>query len=200
MIKKTWVTIVTVLIVLIFVAWFIYRHNKNAVIVSTDGKPKNERLQQAAKPYQGKTIRLIGEDYPPLQAIDKMKFDFENATGINVEIERYEAEAVLQKIGFDLTSKTGRYDLIVQVYFDMGRLVTQKQIRPLSEFISNSNLHNPEFDPDKDLFPVWKTMGWYEGNPYGYPMMALTMYTWYRKDLEAIRELFVLLSPMIPAA
>lgn len=140
-------------------------------------------LAEAAKPYQGKTIRLIGEDYPPLQAIEKMKPDFEKVTGIKVEVERYEAEAVLQKIAFDLNSKTGRYDLIIQVYFDMGRLVTQKQVRPLDDFVSNPSLHNPKFDPERSLFPVWKTMGWYEGKPYGYPTMVLTMYTWYRKDL-----------------
>ena len=140
-------------------------------------------LAEAARPYRGKTIRLIGEDYPPLQAIEKMKGDFEKMTGINVEVERYEAEAVLQKIAFDLTSGTGRYDLIVQVYFDMGRLVGQKQIRSFAEFLSNSRLHNPAFDPEKNFFPVWKTMGQYNGTTYGYPMMVLTMYTWYRKDL-----------------
>lgn len=140
-------------------------------------------LAKAAEPYAGRTIRLIGEDYAPLQAIEKMKSRFEAATGISVTVERYEAEAVLQKIAFDLNSKAGRYDLIIQVYFDMGRLVTQNQLRPLADFLSNPNLHNPGFDPDRDLFPVWKTMGWYEGKPYGYPMMVLTMYTWYRKDL-----------------
>jgi multiple sugar transport system substrate-binding protein len=146
-------------------------------------------LANSAEPYRGKTIRLIGEDYPPLQAIEKMKSDFEKTTGIKVEVERYEAEAVLQKVNFDLNSKAGRYDLIIQVYFDMGRLVTRGQLRPLADFQSNPNLHNPSFKPDEDLFPVWTTMGWYEGKPYGYPMMVLTMYTWYRKDLfEDSRE------------
>lgn len=151
--------------------------------VQTAGESAAWSLAEAAKPYRGTTIRLIGEDYPPLQAIEKIKPDFERITGINVEMERYEAEAVLQKIAFDLNSKTGRYDLIIQVYFDMGRLVTQNQIRPLTDFVSDARLHNPAFDPERDLFPVWKTMGWYQGKPYGYPMMVLTMYTWYRKDL-----------------
>jgi multiple sugar transport system substrate-binding protein len=140
-------------------------------------------LAEAARPFKGKTIRLIGEDYPPLQAIDKMKADFEKVTGIKVEVERYEAEAVLQKIAFDLNSKTGRYDLIIQIYFDIGRMATQGQLRPLSQFLSDPKLHNPAFDPSRDLFPVWKSMGVYDGVHVGYPMMVLTMYTWYRKDL-----------------
>ncbi|MEZ5358289.1 MAG: sugar ABC transporter substrate-binding protein [Candidatus Zixiibacteriota bacterium] len=155
-----------------------------------DSGPKSDNLTsgdwdlvKAAKPFKGQTIRLIGEDYPPLQAIEKLAPEFEKITGINVEVERYEAEAALQKITFDLTSKTGRYDLIIQVYFDMGRLVTQNQIRPLDQYYTNSALHNPGFNPEKDLFPVWKTMGWYEEKMYGYPMMVLTMYTWYRHDL-----------------
>lgn len=140
-------------------------------------------LSEAAAPYKGSTIHLIGEDYPPLQAIEQLKPAFEQETGIKVEVERYEAEAVLQKITFDLNSNTGRYDLIIQVYFDMGRLVTQDQIRPLTQFLKDPSLHNPAFDPEADLFPVWKTMGWYKEEMYGYPMMVLTMYTWYRKDL-----------------
>jgi multiple sugar transport system substrate-binding protein len=140
-------------------------------------------LAKAAAPYKGRTLHLIGEDYPPLQAIDKLKKEFEDETGIKVEVERYEAEAVLQKIAFDLNSKEGRYDLIIQVYFDMGRLVTQQQVTPVSTFYENPNLHNPDFDPMTDLFPVWKTMGWYDGKAYGYPAMVLTMYTWYRNDL-----------------
>lgn len=180
--KKTWITATIILAGLLLVAWVAYRRQNNNGTNLPNGE-SNSRLSLISKPYRGKTIRLIGEDYPPLQAIEKMKSEFENATGIKVEVERYEAESVLQKIAFDLNSKTGRYDLIIQVYFDMGRLVSQKQVRPLDEFISSPNLHDPNFFPEKDLFPVWKTMGWYDGKVYGFPMMVLTMYTWYRKDL-----------------
>jgi len=140
-------------------------------------------LEQAARPYRGTTIRLIGEDYAPLQAIEKLKGDFEEVTGIKVEVERYEAEAVLQKIAFDLNSGMGRYDLLVQVYFDMGRLVVNGQLHELGSFFNDEALHDPSFYPKTQLFPVWETMGKYENQLYGYPMMVLTMYMWYRKDL-----------------
>ena len=140
-------------------------------------------LVAAAGPYRGKTIRLIGEDYAPLHAIEKLKSDFEDQTGIQVEVEGYEAEAVLEKVALDLASGAGRYDLVIQIYFDMGRLVEQGQIRPLQPFLENPALRNPDFQPENDLFPVWETMGWYKGKAYGLPMMVLTMYTWYRKDL-----------------
>ena len=183
--KKAWILVGALIVTsLVLVLVFRYKrtngtnHNGNS-----NGPGSTWSLTEAAKPYRGQTIRLIGEDYPPLQAIEKMKPDFEKVTGINVEVERYEAEAVLQKIAFDLNSKTGRYDLIIQVYFDMGRLATQNQLRPINTFLSNAKLHNPSFDPEGNFFPVWKTMGWYDGQHYGYPMMVLTMYTWYRKDL-----------------
>ncbi len=179
----------SLVIVLGFVTQQTSRESEAAISGTAPEQEVAWSLAQAAEPYRGATIRLIGEDYAPLQAIEKMKADFEKTTGITVEVERYEAEAVLQKIAFDLNSKTGRYDLIIQVYFDMGRLVGQKQLYPLTNLISNQSLHNPEFDPQRDLFPVWKTMGWYEGTAYGYPMMILTMYTWYRKDLfENVEE------------
>lgn len=182
--KNAWITIIGVGVLVAVVALLTRPQPEEA---ASPSEPKELdsgwSLAAAAKPYKGVTIRLIGEDYPPLQAIDKIKTDFEDATGIKVEVERYEGEAVLQKIAFDLNSKAGRYDLIIQVYFDMGRLVNRKEVRPLSDFVSNPRLHDPSFKPEDDLFPVWKTMGWYEGKPYGYPMMVLTMYTWYRKDL-----------------
>lgn len=174
-------TLAVALVVTTILFWSCEKKSEKA---SATAQQKNEwSLSEAAKIYAGTTIRLIGEDYPPLQAIEKIKGDFEKETGIKVEVERYEAEAVIQKITFDINSKTGRYDLIIQVYFDMGRLVTQNQLRALDDFVNNPKLHNPEFNPEKDLFPVWHTMGWYEGKAYGYPMMVLTMYTWYRKDL-----------------
>lgn len=184
--KRTWILTVVALVVVPLAVVLLVRCSRTKVTDgdgNTNGPTDSWNLAEAAKPYRGQTIRLIGEDYPPLQAIEKMKPDFERATGINVEVERYEAEAVLQKIAFDLNSKTGRYDLIIQVYFDMGRLATQNQLRPLNTFVANPKLHNPSFNPDNDFFPVWKTMGWYGGQHYGYPMMVLTMYTWYRKDL-----------------
>lgn len=144
---------------------------------------KEWSLKEAARSDSGITIHMIGEDYPPLQAIGKIKGNFEKETGIKVEVEGYEAEAVIQKITFDINSKTGHYDLIVQVYFDMGRLVTQGQLRSLDDFIKDPKLRDPDFNAESDLFPVSHSMGWYDGRMYGYPMMVLTMYTWYRKDL-----------------
>jgi multiple sugar transport system substrate-binding protein len=181
--KRVSIGIVVALAVVCIATFIWFRYKPSGGAGNINGTSGSSRLADAAKPYRGQTIRLIGEDYPPLQAIDKMKPEFEKATGINVEVERYEAEAVLQKIAFDLNSKAGRYDLIVQVYFDMGRLVTQQQLRPLGQFLSDPQLHDPSFNPETEFFPVWKTMGWYDGQQYGYPMMVLTMYTWYRKDL-----------------
>lgn len=183
--KKALIGLAALLIIAVIVFAWIYNRPSNGHLgnQNSNGQPEAWNLANATRPYSGQTIRLIGEDYPPLQAIEKMKPEFEKATGIKVEVERYEAEAVLQKIAFDLNSKTGRYDLIIQVYFDMGRLVTQNQLRPVGPFLSDAKLHNPSFNPENDFFPVWKTMGWYDGQHYGYPMMVLTMYTWYRKDL-----------------
>jgi len=181
--KKTLAISAVVVAILAFAFWFFKRPEQAAGVAAGPGGTDVWNLAEAARPYRGKTIRLIGEDYPPLQAIDKMKGDFEKITGIKVEVERYEAEAVLQKVAFDLNSKIGRYDIAVQVYFDMGRMASQGQLRPLSTYLADPKLHNPAFDPSRDLFPVWKSMGWYKGTHVGYPMMVLTMYTWYRKDL-----------------
>jgi multiple sugar transport system substrate-binding protein len=144
---------------------------------------ENWNLKEAAKPFAGETITLIGEDYAPLNAIKKIKGEFEKETGIKVKIEGYEAEIVQQKINLDINSKVGQYDIIIQVYFDMGRLVTRKQVMPLSPFLNDESLHNPKLSFKNDFFDCWESMGTYNNEFYGFPLMVLTMYTWYRKDL-----------------
>ena len=188
MTKSKGLILLTLTLAILFATWLYWRQRPGPVRPAARPSVSNSldgtwSLAKAAQPFRGQTIRLIGEDYPPLQAIARLKAEFEAETGIKVEIEGYEAETVLEKVALDLASGASRYDLIIQIYFDMGRLANQGQIQPVRQFLENKKLRDPGFNPEKDLFPVWHTMAWYDDEPYGFPMMVLTMYTWYRKDL-----------------
>jgi len=58
-----------------------------AALASTDALAWS--LEEAAAPYKGVTIRTVGEALPPLEAMDKLKSQFEERTGIKVVIEMY---------------------------------------------------------------------------------------------------------------
>jgi len=143
-------------------------------------------LEKAAAPYRGVTLRTIGESLPPLEAMGRLKADFEKRTGINVVIEMYEHSEAVNKVMLDLNSKVGRYDFILQPHRELGRFVTNGHLLSIEKFLNNPALRDPSFVPEKVLQPVlWKEISQYDGKIYGFPFTALTMYVWYRKDLLA---------------
>jgi len=141
-------------------------------------------LEEAAAPYKGTTIRTIGEALPPLEAMDKLKSQFEERTGIEVVIEMYEHSEAVNKVMLDLNSKRGRYDFILQPHRELGRFVKNGHVAALDKFMDDAKLRDPSFNPEEVLYQgLWKEISWYEGKSYGFPFTALTMYMWYRDDL-----------------
>lgn len=141
-------------------------------------------LKDAAAPYRGATIRTIGEALPPLEALDKLKDKFTKETGIEVIVEQYAHEEAVDKVMLDLNSRTGRYDFIIQPHRELGRFVENNHVTPISQFVDDPKLRDPNFDPEKELYVnLWKEISWYGGKPYGYPFTAITMFLWYRDDL-----------------
>jgi len=141
-------------------------------------------LEEAAAPYKGVTIRAIGEALPPLEAMNAMKHEFEERTGIEVVIEMYEHSEAVNKVMLDLNSRRGRYDFILQPHRELGRFVENGHLVPLEKFMNDPKLRNPDFKPEEVLYDrLWHEISWYDGKMYGFPFTALTMYMWYRKDL-----------------
>lgn len=141
-------------------------------------------LEEAAAPYRGTTIRTIGEALPPLEAMEALKSEFEERTGIEVIIEMYEHSEAVNKVMLDLNSRRGRYDFILQPHRELGRFVANGHVVPFDTFLDNPALRDPDFKPDEVLYDrLWKEISWYDGKVYGFPFTALTMYMWYRDDL-----------------
>lgn len=151
---------------------------------ATAGPPGAWTLANAAKPYKGITLRTIGESLPPLEAMAKLAPQFEQETGIKVEIEMYEHSEAINKVMLDLNSRRGRYDFILQPHRELGRFVKNGHLKEIQAFMDNPALRDPSFKPEEQLFQkLWKEISWYDGKVYGFPFTALTMYLWYRKDL-----------------
>jgi len=141
-------------------------------------------LEEAAAPYKGATIRTVGEALPPLEAMNKLKSEFEKRTGIEVVIEMYEHSEAVNKVMLDLNSKRGRYDFILQPHRELGRFVTNGHLETLDKYMNDAKLRDPSFKPESQLYQgLWKEISWYDGKIYGFPFTALTMYMWYRDDL-----------------
>jgi multiple sugar transport system substrate-binding protein len=133
---------------------------------------------------QNVSLRMIGEAYAPLDALAKVKGDFEKETGIKVEIVEKDHQAVVSELDQELSSRQVTYDLILMPHRLLGKLVEKGHVQPIDQYMSDPALHDANFKPEEQLFSDWwHEISWYGGKVYGYPFTNLTMYVCFRKDL-----------------
>jgi multiple sugar transport system substrate-binding protein len=142
-------------------------------------------LDEAAKPYAGTTIRIIGEALAPLESLNQQKSAFEEATGIKVEVEQYAFDQVIQKTTADFVGRTGYYDAILNPHVRVPTLIANGWIQPLDKFLSNPDLADPAFDVESTVLSkdwLMAALG-QEGKLYGVPFSGHTIYLNWRFDV-----------------
>ena len=82
-------------------------------------------LKDVSGPFKGTKIRYTSEATPPTVVLDKLKGEFTEATGIEVEIEIVPLEQVLAKATQDVQGQLGSYDVY---YLDQSWVATFSQI------------------------------------------------------------------------
>jgi multiple sugar transport system substrate-binding protein len=68
-------------------------------------------LKDVGSPFKGTKIRYTSEATPPTVVLDKIKKEFTDPTGIEVEVEIVPLEQVLAKATQDVQGQLGTYDL-----------------------------------------------------------------------------------------
>lgn len=146
--------------------------------------PEEWTLATAAEPYQGETLRLIGEALPPLEALEQLKGEFEEITGVEVVIEGLGHEEAVEKVTLDFAGQTGVYDVVLQPHRALGKLVSNGWVRPIDEFYNNADLRDPNFSFEDDLLnQEWfRETNTYEDQVYALPFHFISMYLWWRYD------------------
>jgi multiple sugar transport system substrate-binding protein len=139
-------------------------------------------LKNVGAPFKGTTIRYTSEATPPTVVLDKLKGEFTEATGINVEIEIVPLEQVLAKATQDVQGQLGSYDLY---YLDQSWVATFAQdcIDPLEYTKEKPDLAMPGMDYDDFSKPLVDGLALYEGKWGGIPFDIPIMTTMYRKDI-----------------
>ena len=113
----------------------------------------NKWLKDVSGPFKGAKIRYTSEATPPTVVLDKLKGEFTDATGIEVEIEIVPLEQVLAKATQDVQGQLGTYDLY---YLDQSWVATFAQdcIDPIEYYNSKPDLAMPGMDWD-DFSSRW---------------------------------------------
>jgi multiple sugar transport system substrate-binding protein len=139
---------------------------------------------EAAKAYEGVTIRGVSESTPPSNYVkDVLAPQFEEATGIQVEFEVTAWDQMYDKAIKDMEASTGIYDFvyieqdIIYSYLARDFLVNISQ-----ELEKNPDLAAPDFSMDAftTFIDYFKNA---DGDVFGVPMEAFVKVYLYRKDL-----------------
>ena len=138
----------------------------------------------AAKPYEGVTIRGVSESTPPSNYVkDVLGPAFTDATGITVEFEATSWDQMYDKAIKDMEANTGIYDFVYIeqdiVYSYMARDFLVNLTKMLAD---NPDLKAPNFNFD-EFTSFIDNFEDADGNVFGVPMEAFVKVYLYRKDL-----------------
>jgi multiple sugar transport system substrate-binding protein len=140
---------------------------------------------EAAKPYEGVTIRGVSESTPPSAYVqDVLAKEFEGQTGIKVEFEITAWDQMYDKAIKDMEANTGIYDF---VYIEQD-IIYSYLARDFLVDLTQTLKDNPELAAPDFSFDDFTSFIDYFKDPetsdvYGVPMEAFVKVYLYRKDL-----------------
>ena len=143
---------------------------------SFPGRPTWVRAQDggfdyaaAAEPYQGVTIGAPFLDRPGYAAALQMLPEFQETTGITVNVETMPYENSREKQVLDFTGGTGFYDIVLVDVVWVGEFAASQWITPLSTFTDDPALADPALNLE-GFFPILlESFGTWDRVLYGLP-------------------------------
>ncbi|MEM1129284.1 MAG: extracellular solute-binding protein [Pseudomonadota bacterium] len=139
---------------------------------------------EAAKQYQGVTLRGVTESSPPSMYIrEVLAPQFEELTGIRVDIETTSWDQMFDKAIKDMEAGTGIYDMVyIEQDIIYSYLARDFLVNLTGLLADNADLQAPTYSEDN-----FTTFADYfkdaDGNLYGVPMEAFIKVYLYRTDL-----------------
>lgn len=125
-------------------------------------------LEKAAEPYAGTTVDVVFLLRPGYEAAEAMLPEFEEKTGIKVNIVKHPYENALGEQVRDFVAG-GDFDIALIDLVWIGNFAENEWIVPIDKFTSNPDLLDPELDLE-DFFPlVLNAFGGWGGTIYGLP-------------------------------
>ena len=139
-------------------------------------------LSEAAKPYKGTSITVVGLDRPSYKAAQQLTPQFEKATGITVNWNIFPYESTLKEETLNFVSDSQQFDAILSDVVWPVNFADPGWVLPLDQFTGNSALADPELDL-KDFFPVWLASFTLDKKLYGLPFDSYAGLLYYNKSM-----------------
>jgi multiple sugar transport system substrate-binding protein len=163
------------------------------------------------KQFKGTTIGWSGGIHPISETLIKMAPQFEELTGIKVNVEQIDWNVWAQKLQLDLASNTPQYDTFMTVFANDWQYGSAGLLTEISQFIDDPKLTDKDWWNLNDVSPgllasaKWDGVAGHklgEGKLYSIPYVVETYILGYRDDLFQKYNLKVptTLDEVLPAA
>lgn len=158
-----------------FIAWF--------VAVTLLGATGIAAAASGSQLYKGTTLRVVLANHPWADAIRPLIPEFEEATGIKVNVESYFEDQLTQKLTVEFASGTSTIDVFMQRPLQEAKQFHKNGwYTDLKQFIDNSKLTPAEWE-FADFFPAALQAETVKGFITGIPIVTEQEIIYYRKDL-----------------
>ncbi len=133
------------------------------------------------RPFEGVTLNVILEGHPSSNAIKALTPEFEELTGIKVNVEVIPYDELPQKVLLAFSQGSDSYDIIHNDKLYTAGYVENDYVLPLDGFVTNDAI-NQYYDA-ADLVPAYLDACYLNGKQYSLPVYGESTFLMYRKDL-----------------
>jgi multiple sugar transport system substrate-binding protein len=133
--------------------------------------------------HEGETIKVFVPTHPYMDSLKPFLPEFEELTGIALELEESSEQQYLNKLLLDLSSGNPNTDVFMALHNRIAQYATGGWIEGLNSYMENPELYNEEWYDIDDYAAGAKFMQTYKGVLYALPIVTEQMTMFYRKDL-----------------
>jgi ABC-type glycerol-3-phosphate transport system substrate-binding protein len=145
-------------------------------------EPTEEEAEEepAEKPYEGITLNIFMETVPDTQYVKEFIPEFEEQTGMDVQVEELSYSVMHEKLIPQLTTGegSGAYDVIVVDKQWVGEFVCAEWLLPLDDYIAQDDFDTSVYTP-----AMFNMIGEVGGTVYTLPFYNYSTGLAYRNDI-----------------
>ena len=139
-------------------------------------------LSDAAKPFAGTQITVVGLDRPSYKAAQALTPEFERETGIHVSWQIFPYEDTLKEETLNFVSDSGQFDVVLSDVVWPVNFADAGWTLPVKHFTDDAAITDPDLDI-KDFFPVWLASFTVNGQLQGLPFDSYAGLLFYNKAM-----------------
>ncbi len=139
-------------------------------------------LSEAAAPYKGMTVTVVGLDRPSYKAAQELTPEFEKATGITVKWVNFPYENSLKEETLNFVSHSQQFDAILTDVVWPVDFTKANWVVPIEQFLKDKAIADPAIDLN-DFIPVWRHAFTVGGKLIGLPFDSYAGLLYYNKKI-----------------